>query len=553
MKKCKMLRDLLNRPGIIRLIGAHNAMGAKIAARYGFEGIWASGLEISASHGVPDANILTMTEFLQAAEEINRAVDLPVVADCDTGFGNVNNVIYMVKKYETAGIAGVCIEDKCFPKINSLIPGRQELAPISEFVGKIMAAKNAQIDPDFVVIARVEALIAGWGMEEALKRANAYTEAGADAILIHSRKKTSDEIYEFIQRFGNRVPIVIVPTTYPQVTAKRFEDRGVKVIIYANHGIRAMVRALDGVFSTISREGTTAGVEDKIATLKEIFEIQDMPRLQEMEARYLKTEREKVIAIIPAAGDHLEEYSMKHIAEEIPISMLNINGKPLLQRQVEILNRAGVFEIYVIGGYKREKIDVEGIKLINNDKYKETGILYSILCAGEYMSEKTFICYGDVLVDSTLVNHLLSIQEDIVIVGDATFDSKEYGLDKKIDYVVVDPPPVITRRKLDDQTVRRVVRIGPDISCQDVHYEFPGIMVASAQGIKCMKEVYDQSLERFEGKPFHTAASFETACLAELLQEMILRGYKISCLEINSGWLEIHSFRDYKFACSIIK
>jgi phosphoenolpyruvate phosphomutase len=151
----------------------------------GFDTIWASGLEISAANAVPDANILTMKDYLEAASNINEAVSIPVIADCDTGYGNSNNVIRLVKKYEAAGIAAICIEDKCFPKVNSYIPGRQELAPLMEFVGKIMAAKDAQDSPEFMVIARVEALIAGWGLEEAWRRAEAYAEAGADAILIH--------------------------------------------------------------------------------------------------------------------------------------------------------------------------------------------------------------------------------------------------------------------------------------------------------------------------------------------------------------------------------
>ena len=132
---------------------------------------------------LPEANIITVTDFFNAASSMNEAVNIPVIADCDTGFGNSNNVIHLVKKYEAAEIAAVCIEDKLFPKVNSFIPGRQELASIAEFVGKILVAKSAQNGPNFMIMARVEALIAGWGMEEALKRARAYTDAGADATL----------------------------------------------------------------------------------------------------------------------------------------------------------------------------------------------------------------------------------------------------------------------------------------------------------------------------------------------------------------------------------
>ena len=201
--KCKKFKSLFKKK-LIRIVGAHDGLGAKLIGEAGFDGVWASGLEISASYGLPDANILTMTEYLERAVEMNEATSLPVIADCDTGYGNVNNVIYMVEKYEKAGIAAICIEDKLFPKVNSFIEGRQDLADIDEFCGKIRAVKNTQKNPDFMVIARVEALIAGWGMKEALKRANAYSESGADAILIHSKKKDKKEILEFCKKFKKK-------------------------------------------------------------------------------------------------------------------------------------------------------------------------------------------------------------------------------------------------------------------------------------------------------------------------------------------------------------
>lgn len=186
-EKSRILKNLFKKDGVIQIVGAHDGLSAKLVERNGFDGVWASGFEISTSYGVPDANILTMSQFLERACEMNDAVAIPVIADCDTGFGNSNNVIYLVKKYESAGIAAITIEDKKFPKVNSYIPGRQELAPVAEFVGKILAAKNAQRTKDFMVIARVEALIAGVGEKEALKRASAYANAGADAIFIHSK------------------------------------------------------------------------------------------------------------------------------------------------------------------------------------------------------------------------------------------------------------------------------------------------------------------------------------------------------------------------------
>lgn len=302
-RQAEQLREMFRQPGIICLAGAHNALGAKLAERAGFDGIWSSGLEISASYAVPDANILTMSEYLAAAQSMADAVEIPVVADCDTGYGNSNNVIHMVRKFEAAGVAAVCIEDKLFPKVNSFIPGRQELASIAEFTGKIMAAKNTQNNPAFMVIARVEALIAGRGQEEALKRAHAYAEASADAILIHSKSKSPQPIVDFIRAWDFGAPLVVVPTIYYTITAQELEELGIKMVIYANHGLRASVEAMLNVYHDILESGSTAGVEDHIAPLSLIFELQGMPQMKRDEEIYLRDGRERKQAIISTSGD----------------------------------------------------------------------------------------------------------------------------------------------------------------------------------------------------------------------------------------------------------
>src|SRR3712207_2884129 len=165
-----------------------NGLSAKIAEEAGFEGIWASSLSISAALGIRDNNEASWTQVLEVAEFMADATSVPILLDGDTGYGNFNSVRRLVAKLEQRGIAGVCMEDKLFPKTNSFLRSTaQPLADMEEFAGKIRAAKEAQLDDDFVVVARVEALIAGHGLEEALVRAKAYRRAGADAILIHSK------------------------------------------------------------------------------------------------------------------------------------------------------------------------------------------------------------------------------------------------------------------------------------------------------------------------------------------------------------------------------
>jgi phosphoenolpyruvate phosphomutase len=233
-------RQLLSGAEPIVIVGAHNGLSAKLAERAGFEGIWASGFEISAAHGIPDANILTMADNLEVARQMVAAVNLPIVADCDNGYGNAINVIHMVRHYEAAGIAAVCIEDNVFPKRCSFYAGvERELATVEEHAGKIRAAKEAQRSRDFAVIARTEALIAGWGMEEALTRARAYADAGADMILIHSKAKGPEEIIAFAKAWDRNAPLVCVPTTYKTASVKMLHEAGFKMIIFANQGFEA--------------------------------------------------------------------------------------------------------------------------------------------------------------------------------------------------------------------------------------------------------------------------------------------------------------------------
>jgi len=293
MTNAEKLRSRFEKQDIVRIAGAHNPLSAKIAENAGFDGVWSSGFEISTSQAVPDANILTMSDFLRVASAMVETLNVPVVADCDTGYGNIHNVMQAVRKFENAGVAAICIEDKLFPKMNSFIPGRQELISMEEFTGKIEAAKSAQQNRAFMVIARVEALIAGHDMNEALRRAAAYANAGADAILIHSNAQTAEQIADFCQQWDFRAPVVVVPTTYNRVRLQELKDFGVKMVIYANQGIRSAIKAMEKTYKEIIAVGDTHGIEDKIASLDEVFALQGMQELKQNEKRYLRKNKSK--------------------------------------------------------------------------------------------------------------------------------------------------------------------------------------------------------------------------------------------------------------------
>ncbi len=277
MRKARQLRALINADDSpVLVVGAHDGLGAAIAQKAGYQAVWASGLEISASQALPDAGLLGMSDFLHAARIINAACDLPVIADCDTGFGNELNVAHMIHQYEAAGIAAVCIEDKVYPKMNSFSGRRQILVPIDEFTHKIRTAKEAQSSPDLIVIARTEALISGAGMDAALERAHAYADAGADAILIHSKTSDADEIERFAELWKRRLPLVAVPTTYHEWSVRDAARAGVSIIIHANQGLRASVTAMSTAFTVMLNEGRSTSLENEIATVKEVFDLQQL-------------------------------------------------------------------------------------------------------------------------------------------------------------------------------------------------------------------------------------------------------------------------------------
>jgi len=276
--------------GLVHIMATHSPLSAVLAEEAGFDGLWASGFELSALYGLPDMSLISMTQHLDMLRAIAGRSSLPIVADIDTGYGNAINVIHAITEYERAGASAVVIEDKTFPKVTSLAAdGRQELLRIEEFEGKIRAAIDTRVDPDFLVIARTEALIAGLGEEEALKRARAYEQSGADMILIHSKKKDPAEIESFARAWDGNVPLVLVPNAYPELDATRIKalDR-IRMVIYGNYGIRAATTAMQDAFRRIVADGGVQNVHRDIVPVEEIFRLQGMDAVKAQESRFLR-------------------------------------------------------------------------------------------------------------------------------------------------------------------------------------------------------------------------------------------------------------------------
>lgn len=278
-RKRATLRGGLAGDGPVVAVGAHDAMSAMLIEGHGFDAVWVSSFAVSAmAYGLPDLNLITMSESLDVTRRIEGATDLPVVVDCDNGYGGLNNVVRTIVEFDRAGVAAVCIEDNLFPKRNSLYPGQsqRELVKTAEQSRRLRAAKAAQESETFVLIARVEALIAGHGVEAAIERASAYAEAGADAILIHSKDKSLAEIEGFLeewQRAEISTPLVAVPTLFPDYTARQLHAKGFAMVILANHPMRASVQAMEATLSMLRVEAMPAAADPHIAKVNHIFEL----------------------------------------------------------------------------------------------------------------------------------------------------------------------------------------------------------------------------------------------------------------------------------------
>src|SRR5581483_1373110 len=283
----KNLHQLLKSNKLLVGAGAHDGISAILAERTGFDLIWASGFEIATSFGIPDASILTMTEHLERTNEMDRSVKLQVIADCNNGYGDSINAVNAIKQFERAGIAGVCLEDSLFPKRCSFYSGFQRyLASPKQHALKIRACKDAQKSNEFFLIARTEALIAGNDMSDALSRAEAYAQAGADAILVHSKQKDPDEIITFSKQWRMQTPLVAIPTTYDSFSAKQLHLLGYKIVIFANQGIRSAIKAIEDNLRLLISAGQASVLREKMVSIEDVSDLVNVNSMKLTEQKY---------------------------------------------------------------------------------------------------------------------------------------------------------------------------------------------------------------------------------------------------------------------------
>ena len=527
----RQFRTLLLSDQLEFICEAHNGLSAKIVQEAGFKGIWASGLSISAQFGVRDNNEASWTQVLDNLEFMSDATTIPILLDGDTGYGNFNNMQRLVRKLEQRRIAAVCIEDKLFPKTNSFIKGdAQPMADMQEFCGKIKAGKDAQTDPDFSIIARVEAFICGWGLAEALRRAEAYRQAGADGILIHSALSVPDEILSFKQEWGNRCPVVIVPTKYYATPTEVFRQHGFAIVIWANHLLRSAVAAMQKTARTLKEQQHLLSIEDKVAPVAEIFRLQNAAELQEAEDRYLPRGVENTGAIVLAAsrGEELRE-----LTEHQPKTMVKIQGTPILAHIVDAYNAVGIKDITVVRGYKKEAVTLPNLTYLDNNDFAETGELDSLhkaLVARKGLTRDLIISYGDVLFNKYIPQALCQENEDFVVFVDSDWQSQG-SYDRLGGFAECSLP----NSKKAFNTKIYLKQLGHMVSRGHTHGVWMGFLKVSPTGSAKLQTI----LATMMADPANRKAG-----IPHLLQELLNRQEPIRVLYTVGHWLDINSLDD---------
>ena len=537
--KSAQFRALLQSPELEFLMEAHNGLSAKIVQEAGFKGIWASGLSMATALGVRDRNEASWTQVIETLEFMSDATSIPIMLDGDTGYGDFNNFRRLVVKLCQRDIAAVCIEDKVFPKTNSLIEGKQVLADIEEFSGKIRAGKDSQLDADFSIVARVEALIAGWGLDEALRRAEAYHAAGADAILIHSKRPGPEEILAFAKEWAGRAPLVIVPTTYYATPTERFREAGLSLAIWANHNLRASIAAMRTVSQRIHAQQSLREVEGEVTPLKEVFALAGDQEVAEAERRYLGAKTSETQAVVLAAT---RGSALAALTEERPKCMLDLRGEPLLRRLVRTLNNAEVREVTVVCGYKPEAVDLPNIEKVVNEAYEASGEVASLACALDRLTGPAVISYGDIVFRDYILDLLLESEGDIVLAVDGKWRERIEGEPKHAPDLVLCDRPYAEDEFLEERPIM-LERFAKEEESASAQGEWIGLAKVSANGLEAL---------RAEVETLRAEGVMRDANLPELFNRLARRGMAARVVYVAGHWLDVNDAFDLARARNLI-
>ncbi|MCH8227671.1 MAG: phosphoenolpyruvate mutase [Proteobacteria bacterium] len=533
MKKTTQLKNLLTSGRTEFILEAHNGLSAKIVEEAGFKGIWGSGLALSAQHAVRDNNELSWTQVIENLEFMSDATSIPILLDGDTGYGDFNNMRRLVQKLEQRDIAGVCIEDKLFPKTNSFIQGeQQELENIETFCGKIQAGKDAQKDDDFCIVARVEAFIAGWGLEEAIRRGEAYRRAGADAILIHSKLSRPDEVLEFAREWDNRCPLVIIPTKYYSTPTEVFRDNNISLVIWANHMIRVSITAMQKTARIIHQTESLVDIEGQAATVSEIFRLQGADELLEAEKIYAGKSRPDASAVILAAsrGEGMDE-----LTRDRPKVMIPVAGKTVLRRQVDKFKAQGINNITVVAGYRSGAIDVQGVSVVVNEDWEKSSELTSLACALDAFSDETVLIYGDLLFRTYILNNLMDWDADLLVVVDSSPLEQVQGNTNDLAYCSSPDDRAMYQQKVSLDQISDL----DNWQVRQADGRWIGMLRVRGEGRAFLVEALEQL--RGEGR-------FEDRGVPDLINRLVENGHAPQVQYISGHWMDINNLQDLQRA-----
>ena len=554
-----MLKALLEANNFVRCIEVHNGISALIAndtaieaadKRLEFDALWISSFTDSAAKGYPDIEVVSYDSRIDTINQVLDVTTKPVIVDGDTG-GDVNHFEYLVKRLERLGVSAVVIEDKIFPKRNSLdASARQDLEDPEAFAIKIKRGKQMLMTGHFMIIARLESLIAGYGIKDALKRAELYLKAGADGIMIHTKDNNPAAVIQFAgeynkicRQLGFRKPLVAVPTTYNMIRDDELRDNGFNIVIHANHMLRASYKAMEAVSKAILIHNRSFEADPSCATVSQIFDAVGFSDVKIKDREEMERLKSNIRAIIPAAGSHS---ALGELVADRPCCMIDINGRTILQRQIDALNKLKIRDVVVVRGYKKECVNLSNIKYYDNDTYEDGFILKSLFMAEPDFENGFIYINSDILFNEDIIQKLLTTRHDIVLVVDNSYSYHQHDVDKKLDMVVTKHRDD-SYRKLNLWSENTVLRIGKLIDKDLAHYEFVGIAYFSKYGAEVLSKVYHDCLKYHAGK-FHEADFFRKSSFTDIIQEVIDRGFNVNILEVHKGWMELHNQKDYKAA-----
>ena len=404
------------------------------------------------------------------------------------------------------------------------------------FAQKLKVGVNTKSTENFLIIARLESLIAGLGMNETLLRAEKYINAGVDGIMIHSKIKDPKEVLDFIPRFerickeiGRRPYLIAVPTTYNSIKDNELFKSGVDIIIHANHLLRASYNAMTETAKLISDSERSYEADSQISSVKEIFSVVGYDKIIERD----KEKAPEVIGIIASAGDHKIGNQNR--------SLKKISGIPLITHQIDTFKKVGIenLKITVSNTSEFKEFEDKNIKLVEIDTGSSDQLLDSIMKGFENVDGPSILAYGDIMFNEKIVSELIQNEDDIVIASDSSYKYHKHDIDKKLELVsyknnINDN----SRRKLKLTDIYEISNLGKDLNIDDAQSEFFGLAYLSANGISLLKSSYEEIKNSDEN----------ANSLVDILNFMIRKEIKIVCNEFNGGWIELHTENDFKLA-----